>query len=66
MVIWCFELKNKKQNSISLSVSFSWWFESGKLENISLISLEDIYLLKGQTKGYLQMTFLSIIWKEGW
>lgn len=66
MVIWCFELKNKNQNSISLYISCSWWCESGKLENISLISLEDIYLLKGQTKGYPEMTFFSIMWKEGW
>lgn len=60
------ELKNKNHNRISLYIFCSWLFQSGKLENTSLISLEDIYLLKGQAKGYPEMTFLSIMWKEGW
>lgn len=66
MIIWWFELKNKNHNKISLYIFCSWLFQSGRLENISLISLEDICLLKEQAKGYPVMTFLSIVWKEGW
>lgn len=65
MIIWWFELKNKDHNTVSLYIFCSWLFQSGKLENISLISLENIYLLKGQAKCNPEMTFLSIIWKEG-
>lgn len=60
MILWCFKFKYKTR-TVFLCIFLSFDDLIVRNWNISLISLEGIHLLKGQTTDCLEMTFLNII-----